>query len=266
MAAVRAATQAMGTRFELVLLGDDEANLRVIGEQAVERIESAHRTFTRFDSSSLVAHLRRTAPDLTEVDSDDFSLFAEALLVARQSGWSFDPMLGHGEIDTLLRLEPTTRQVGLVDAAATLDFGAIAKGHAVDLAVTVLREAGVQAGFVHGGTSSGFGFGAPEPSSGWRVSLGQGRDDPVLDLRDQGFSVAGAWSDRGGLRVPHTINPATGRALRADRRVAVVGPSARLADAWSTAILVSGRRPESLGREWRVWLSDSRHRWARLDG
>ncbi len=263
---MRLATQAMGTRFELVVLGDDETSLRAIGEQAIERIEAAHRSFTRFDESSLLAHLRRTAPDLTEVDSDEFALFSEALDVTRQSGRSFDPSLGRAGFDALVRLEPATRRVGVANPAARFDFGAIAKGHAVELAVTVLRDGGVRAGFVHGGTSSGFGFGAPGPSSGWRVSLGPGRWDPVLELRDQGFSVSGVWSERDGHRTPHTINPGTGRALRADRRVAVVGPSPRLADAWSTAILVSGCRPAALGGEWRVWQSDARHQWTPLDG
>ena len=155
--------------------------------------------------------------------------------------------------------------MGLAGPDTALDFGAIAKGHAVDLAVATLKEAGVTAAFVHVGTSSGFGLGTPPGQTGWRVSLGPTAGDPILDLRDQGFSVAGVWSIRAGSRRCHTINPRTRRALRADRRVAVVGPSARLADAWSTAVLVTGRRPRSLPDHWRIWHCDARHRWAEME-
>ena len=264
MGAVRVATLAMGTRFELVITGDDEPRLRAIGEAAVERIEEAHRAFTRFDNDSLLAHLRRTAPKLTAVDADQFALFTDAVAVTRLSAGGFDPSLGRRSLDTALILEPATRRVGLSGPDTALDFGAIAKGHAVDLAVATLKEAGVTAAFVHGGTSSGFGLGTPPGQTGWRVSLGRMPGDPILDLRDQGFSVAGALSIRAGSRRGHTINPRTGRALRADRRVAVVGPSARLADAWSTAVLVTGRRPQSLPDHWRIWQCDAHHRWIEM--
>ncbi len=265
MVEVRVAALAMGTRFELVLLGDDEPSLRAIGESAVERIEETHRAFTRFDESSLLAHLRRTAPHLTPVDPDQFAMLADAASVTRLSGGGFDPALGRLALDTALTLEPVTRRVGLAGPDTTLDFGAIAKGHAVDLAVATLKEAGITAAFVHGGTSSGFGLGTPVGQPGWRVGLGPGPRDPIVVLRDQAFSIAGVWSVRAGQRTSHTVNPRTHRRLRADRRVAVVGPSARLADAWSTAILVNGRRHPSLGNDWRIWTSDSRRRWIELE-
>ncbi len=265
MEAVRLATLAMGTRFELVLLGTDPTSLRTIGEAALERIEETHRAFTRFDPSSLLAHLRRTAPALTPVDSDQFALFADALDVADRSEGCFDPALGRRPFATALLLDRATRRVGLAESDTALDFGAIAKGHAVDLAITVLKEGGVAAAFVHGGASSGFGFGACAGQSGWHVGLGPGPNDPTLTLSDQGFSVAGVLSHRNGRRTPHTVNPRTRRVLRADRRVAVIGPSARLADAWSTAILVAGERPPALGGEWRVWESNSRHQWIEME-
>lgn len=255
----------MGTRFELVLLGDDVTNLRAIGEAALERIEETHRTFTRFDPSSLLAHLQRTAPALTRVDSDQFTLFADALEVAGRSRGCFDPTLGQSPFATALILDPATRRVGLAAADIALDFGAIAKGHAVDLAVAVLKGSGVAAAFVHGGRSSGFGFGAPTGQSGWRVGLGPGPGNPTLTLCDQGFSVAGVWSLRAGHRTCHTVNPRTRRTLRADRRVAVMGPSARLADAWSTATLVAGERPPTLGSEWRIWESKPRQQWIEME-
>ena len=265
MEAVRFATLAMGTRFELVLLGEDVTPLRAIGEAALERIEETHRAFTRFDRSSLLAHLGRTAPALTPVDADQFALFADALYVTGRSGGCFDPALGSGALAAALILDPASRRVGLASATTALDFGAIAKGHAVDLAVAVLKEGGVAAAFVHGGTSSGFGLGAPSGQPGWRVGLGPSPGDPTLTLCNQGFSVAGVWSTRNGHRTRHTVNPRTGRTLRADRRVAVMGPSARLADAWSTAVLVAGARPSGLGGEWRVWRSGRSRQWTEME-
>jgi thiamine biosynthesis lipoprotein ApbE len=68
----------------------------------------------------------------------------------------------------------------------------------------------------------------------------------VVTLQDQAMSVSAVWPGN-----PHpTTDPRTGEVLDGPRRAVVVGPSARLADAWSTAALVLGKRPDGLGPDW----------------
>jgi FAD:protein FMN transferase len=243
----------MGTRFELVLADESPERHRAAGEAALEEIESCHRRFTRFEPSGLPAHLARSGGPVP-LDADSFALLADALAVWRASGGAFDLTVPRRRMDAIV-LDEAARTVRLTAPGLVPDFGGIAKGHALDLAAAVLRQAGVTAAFLHGGTSSAVGIGVPpgspsEPARGWRVGLRPGPNAPTVTLHDSAISVSAVWP--GNLHP--TIDPRTGRPLETVRRVAVTGPSARLADAWSTALLVTGEFPATLGAEWKCWI------------
>ena len=239
----------MGTRFELLLHDEEPDRFRAAAEAAIEEIDACHRRLTRFESNGLIGHLRRSSA-ATPLDTDTWALFQDAVSVWRDSGGAFDLTVPAGQMESI-SLDPLTRTVRLADRAVPLDFGAIAKGHALDLAARVLRDAGVTSAFLHGGTSSAFGLGTPPDSPGWPVALGPEAGAPVIALCGAALSVSAVWPGN-----PHpTIDPRSATLVQGPRQVAVVGPSARLADAWSTAILVLGRRPLALGPEWQVVIS-----------
>jgi thiamine biosynthesis lipoprotein len=260
VAEVRLATHAMATRFELVVQGEDPVSLQGIGEEAIEEIETAHRMFTRFESSSLLSHLRRTAPKPVSVDRATLQLFEDIDGLVRGSQGGFDPTCGHRW--NRVRIDRDRWQIGLDDGGIELDLGAVAKGYAVDRAAAVLRLNRVTSAFVHGGTSSGLAVGRPAGQPGWRVKFGT--DGPRVDLVDQAFGMSASYQLREGRDVPHLTDPRTKRVLGSRRRGVVVGPNARLADGWSTAAVVLGRRPPELGAEWRLWLADQRG-WKEFD-
>lgn len=247
-AAVRLATAAMGTRFELVLHGGDPMALKAAGESAIDRIEESHLFFSRFEPSSLIAHLRRLAPGWIAADRDTIELFLDAVAIARASAGAFDPTR-RGDWRGIA-IDAAGQRLRLTDAEIELDLGAIAKGHAIDLAVHALREAGVESAFVHGGTSSGFGLGRPPGQDAWRVGWVGGPE--VFALVDQAYAVSATLRDRDGAVEAHVVDPRTGASITNRRQVIVVGPTARRADAWATAALVLGARPTCLGPEWKV--------------
>jgi thiamine biosynthesis lipoprotein len=115
----------------------------------------------------------------------------------------------------------------------SIDLGGIGKGHALDCCARILRAHDITTAFVHGGTSSGLALGADPAGHPWRV----GGALP-LSLTDCAFSV----SDAAGQPQPHIVDPRSGLPTAA-RSVVVTGPSARLCDAWSTALVVLGRAP-----------------------
>ncbi len=242
---MRFALAAMGTRFELVLGPAEPPSARGAAEAALEEIEQCGRRLSRFAPDSLLAHLARIpAGTPVPLDADTFALFADARRVYDASDGAFDPT-GPARCVGAVVLDPAGQTVTLTRGGIPLDFGGIAKGHALDLAARVLREAGVRSAFLHGGTSSAVAIGTGASAAPWRVALRGGRSD-VIGLSDAALSVSAAW--RGN---PHpTVDPRTGRRVPAPRRAAVIGPSARLADAWSTAALVLGRRPPGLGDAW----------------
>ncbi len=289
------ATRAMGTRFELVLGGEDEPTLRAAGEEALREIEACDRTLSLFERSSLLSHLHRCAGAWVRLDADTFDLFRLCSEVHAASGGAFDPTIGarmrklgfhqvahdplvgvrvrssafrrsdsdseepeneEGREDRLkavlrtgVELDPDGSAVRLVDPSIRLDFGGVAKGHALDLAARVLRAAGVTTAFLQGGTSSILALGAPPDSNGWQVALGTASDAPRALLRDQALSLSaqhGRVLDDGAT---HVLDPRTGAPARGPTHSAVIAPGAAFADAWSTALLVAGELPEREGVE-----------------
>jgi thiamine biosynthesis lipoprotein len=238
---VRLATAAMGTRFELVIEGDRAERHRGAAEAALDAVEACHTRFSRFLPDSLVAHLARIPPGSpVSLDRETFDLFADAVAIWRGSGGAFD-ITGDSGAMGAIRLDPHRLTGALDRAGLLLDLGAIAKGHAVECAARILRDAGVESAFVHGGTSSAAAIGPRV----WHVSLQEG---DVVGLQEAALGVS-----RTGHETPHpTLDPATRRPLEVERYVAVTGPSARLCDAWATAAAVLGQRPVGMPPEYQL--------------
>lgn len=230
----------MGTRFEVVLPAENPEAMRPAGEAAVAEIEEWHRRLSRFEPDSLLQHIHRAAFDApVPVDGDMMALLEDCVAVWRDSGGAFDPSLGSG-MDSVA-LDSTTSTIRFMRRGVQLDFGAIGKGHALDCAERVLREAGVESALIHGGTSSVIGLGRPPGEDGWKIALAGSGDPPVVvALVDQALGVSS------NVGREHVMDHRQGRSSVSPSLAAVAGPSARRCDAWSTAALVIGEAPAKL--------------------
>lgn len=258
---LRLAVDAMGTRFELVLLAG-RGDLRAAGEAAIDEIENWHRRLSRFAPDSLVSHINREACHTpVSLDRDTFELLWDAMAVWQASDGAFDitvapamARIGHTDAAVSshdrrqdapsLLLDPAGWTISFAGPHVSIDLGGIGKGHALDCAARILRQADVTAALLHGGTSSVVAIGAPANCDGWRVNAASGNEHRSVVLRDAAISISdpcGPEDERRSLR--HIVNPQGGGAVAASIRATVIGPSARLADAWSTALVVLGRTP-----------------------
>jgi len=268
-------TIAMGTRFELVLAGDNRSHLISVGETAVGEIEEAHAQMNRFDSGSFLSYINANAYEKDiPLDDEMFELLLESLEVHNASQGAFDitvaPLLNdwfsfpdsmqddETEDDSAatkpigsqsLKLDSDKRSIRFAQSGIALDLGGIAKGHALDLAAQIVRENGITCALLQGGSSSMVAIGSPPGESGWKVSLpGPGRI-PYVRLCDAAMSVSAPTNrvrKMAGDKYSHIIDPRDGSVFTEDRLAAVVTSSASLADAWSTALLVLGSRPVDL--------------------
>jgi thiamine biosynthesis lipoprotein len=156
-----------------------------------------------------------------------------------------------------------------------LDLGGIAKGYAVDRAVSQLRRRGVTSGLVNLGGSSVYGLGAPPGREAWEVAI----QDPTnaaktaltVPLRDRALSVSGGYArffEEDGVTYAHILDPRTGRPARGVLSVAVLSASATDGDALGDVLFVQGvdAGRSSLGRvaaaEAIVLLPKPGGRWA----
>ena len=148
----------------------------------------------------------------------------------------------------LIELDEAHCTVRFAHKGVALDFGAIGKGYAVDEAMHILREAGVERAFLHGGTSTMYAIGKPLDADSWNVAVVDPRapDEPVavVAIRDEALSVSavsGKSFEVEGTCYGHVLDPRLGEPVRGALLAATVAPSATTADAISTALLVHAR-------------------------
>ncbi|MBI3910728.1 MAG: FAD:protein FMN transferase [Armatimonadetes bacterium] len=287
---VTLARHAMATRFELALWGADPYFLRAAGEEALAEIERLEAQLSLYRPDSELSGINaRAGQEAVPVEPRLFALLKEAAALSAATGGAFDPTIAPllrcwglaggnpggvgsgGRVPAPAELEEALARVGmpyvsLVEADRTvrftragmlLDLGAIGKGYAIDAAIALLREAGVDAALLHGGTSTVYGLGAPPGEAGWRVAirhpLQPERRLGFVCLRDAALSVSaghGKSFTRQGRTYGHVLDPRSGRPVEGCLLAAVAGPAAAATDALSTALLVLGEPGLSLVAAW----------------
>lgn len=128
--------------------------------------------------------------------------------------------------------------------------GGIGKGYAIDQAVAILREKGVNDFALHGGKSSIVGYGKQllsDSSPGWKIAVRHPEQSEkilgTLLLIDRALGTSGPANQFfyfRGTRYGHIINPKTGWPASGMLSVTVTHPSATWADALATGLYVMG--------------------------
>jgi thiamine biosynthesis lipoprotein len=273
--------RAMGTEFTLFIDTPDAAQARACFQSAFEEVDRVEQTFSRFRPSSEVSRLNREAGDGPMVtDPEVFALLATAQDVSHKTGGVFDITVGRltrawgfpdrephiPEARALkeaeeasgcqyLALDPAWRTVEFLRQGMELDLGAIAKGYAVDRALSVLRAAGVH-GVMDAGASS---LAATDAHFGgnWKVSIANPGDSSAplcgVFLGGRALSTSGVKEqsfEQDGRIYSHLIDPTTQGLPSIDRerqvvQATVLAPASALADALSTAMFLLGHEKGS---------------------
>jgi len=197
MSTFLASREAMGTRFELALVGADPAQLRAAAEEALEEVKLLDQRWSAFRVDSEVGGLnRRAAREPVRVEPRLMNLLDRARALGIVTGGALDPAVGAlmaawgfrggpPRVPTAedlartracsgmdkVRLDRRRCTVRYLVPGLQLDLGAVGKGAALDAAVDICRSAGVSAGLLHAGTSTIIAFGEPSPGRGWRVGI-----------------------------------------------------------------------------------------------
>lgn len=267
MPVVCLACYAMRTRFELVLVGDNERWLRAAGEEALNEIVALERLLSRFRPDSDIGRINALASrQPVRVDARTFRLLQRALQLSQATDGAFDitvaPLLRCWGVSNQRPSPPTPKEIAhtlsfigshhiLLDETAMtvrlakdgvqLDLGGIGKGYALERVAGILREVGVEHALLHGGTSSVYAFGHDPDGNAWRIAIAHpesGEPLTILPIDNCGLSVSAVNSSP---HTPPTINPFTGNPVQHTLLAAVVLPSPTDAEAWSTALLVLGK-------------------------
>ncbi|MFI4872361.1 MAG: FAD:protein FMN transferase [Phycisphaerales bacterium JB061] len=266
---LRLALDAMGTRFELLIAdAGNESELRAVGEEALECIADWHNRLSAFDAGSVVSAINAAAGErAVRVDRDMLDLLQACKAWHADSGGAFDIAIGslmkhHGfrggaPADTQtpafgmghLEIDEAESAVFLSHPDVRLDFGAVAKGWAIDEACELMREAGIASALLHGGSSTARAIGSRPDGQPWRIKVCADEHAPIVLLSDASFSVSAPSGRLNDNQEGHVLDPRSGLPANCAGFAAAVVYSAAESDAWSTALLVLGERPGSMRAE-----------------
>lgn len=128
-----------------------------------------------------------------------------------------------------------------------LDFGAIAKGYAIDRGMQVLKSGGIANAIINaGGDVRVTGRHGDRP---WKVGLRHPRQpgEVIATLQVEGdvsIVTSGDYERTyvfDGMRYHHILDPDTGMPARKSQSATIIADNATMADGWSTALFVMGK-------------------------
>lgn len=270
---IRLSRVAMGSEFQVILVGDDREHLGEVAHYVLDEVEALEARLSHYRPDSEICDLNvRAAFEPVLMEWSIFELLRRCVEFSEQTDGAFDctagPLIrcwgffrGQGKLaepeavqealavvgSRLLELNAAERTVRFRREGMQVHLGGIGKGYAVDEAVAWLRRLGVEAALVHGGTSTIYALGAPPGQDAWEIGLRDPTDPEqrlgVVRLRDQALSTSGDYEqffEVDGKRYSHILDPRTGYPAVGMRSATVIAKSATDTDALSTAAFVLG--------------------------
>lgn len=263
----------MGVPFRLVIYAESKERAQAAAEAAFARVSALNRIFSDYDPDSEAMRLsaRAGTGDWHETSPELRTLLALAQRFWEDSDGAFDVTCGpfvqlwrkarrsgtlpsaHEVADARARtgmqhvvLAPVGRSVQLQREGMRLDFGAIAKGFALDEAIRVLNSHGFPRALAEAGGDVVAGD-PPPGRSGWRIALApldpSAEPELFVELSRRGIATSGDAHQYvliDGVRYSHIIDPRTGIGLTQHCIVTVVADTGAEADACATTAAVLG--------------------------
>lgn len=272
-----------GTRVEVLVYGAEETRAQHAATAVLHEFDRLHQAYHAWQPSELSRLNAAIAQGLSlEVSPELAQLIREAQSVAQRGDFLFDP--GIGRLIALWGFQSDTFQPRLPDPQKlndwraahpsikdleikgnlvssrnpqlALDFGGYLKGVALDHALQILHDQGINNALINiGGNIIALGSKAGKP---WRVGIQHPRASlPLasLDLHDgEAIGTSGDYQryfEIAGKRYSHLLDPRTAAPATTSQAVTVVmpaGPHAGMqSDAYSKPLFIAGDQ----------WLSEA---------
>ena len=248
--------QQLKSQFDAILNRVNREMSTYLPDSELSFINAAHSTDPILVSPSLMQVLE-AARGIGQLTQGAFDVTVGPLV----NLWGFGPgqdftVPGEEQIDAALRLvgdeylrlDPAASTLKKASGGVSIDLSAIAKGHGVDRVADYLDSLQLDDYLVEiGGEIRARGVNREQAP--WQIGIeqpvaGQRGVQRIIKLDNMAMATSGDYRnffEQDGTRYSHTIDPRTGRPVTHDlASVTVLHPSAMLADAWATGLLVLG--------------------------
>lgn len=254
----------LGTVVE-IQVRDDDKNADDAISKAFEEMKRIDDLFTTFNDQSPVFKINNQIDTIIKVDAEIYKLIVLCDSITKLSDGCFDVSLNNiikawgfdfdnfrvpakSEIDSASILSGWNNIKILAEdkifkkRKVELNFGAIAKGYAVDKAIEVLKNSEIKEALVNaGGEISVIG-------NNWTVGIQHPRKInsiiKKIKLNENTIATSGDYEqyfEVDGIRYHHILDPKTGYPSTGLQSVTIINKSNTLADALATAVFVMGK-------------------------
>jgi len=255
----------LGTVVEIQVRDKDEKKAEEAISKAFAEVKRIDDLFTTYNEQSPVWKINNSSDTIIKTDKEIYNLLVICDSVTKISDGCFDVSLDNltrawgfytdqpklptnSEIDSALKFSgwKNIKIIGdnkiFKKKNVGLNFGAIAKGYAVDKAIDVLKKFDIKEALVNaGGEISTFG-------KDWIVGIQHPREinSIIKKIKLNGFTVATSgdyeqYFEVDGIRYHHILDPKTGYPSTGLQSVTIINKSNTFADALATAVFVMGK-------------------------
>jgi thiamine biosynthesis lipoprotein len=262
-----------GTIVDVVTRDADEATNAAAFTELQQRFQAMHRDWHAWEPGTLmeindafsqgndiavpadIRTLIEHSQEMETLSDGRFNAAAGALIEL----WGFHtsefpvsgPVPDETSITILLDTAPSANDIVFegerahsLNPMVQLDFGGIAKGYAVDIAIEILQQHGIENALVNaGGDLKAIGGSIEQP---WGVGIGRpvgGFYGGVKIAGNEAVFTSGVdqrYLEEGENWYPHIIDPRTGQAVQGIISATVIAEKGYYADAAATALMVAG--------------------------
>ncbi|TRW27597.1 FAD:protein FMN transferase [Flavobacterium zepuense] len=264
----------MGSRFDITIVAQDSATAELRINEAIAEITRIENLISEWRPDTQVSKINQNASiQPVKVDREVFNLTQRALIISEITNGAFD--ISFATMDKIWRFDstmtkmPTPEEVKrsvakvgykniVLDSMQStiflklpgmkIGFGSIGKGYAADKARQLMEKRGVPAGIINAsgdmatwgkqpnGTNWNIGITNPFDTNKYIAIVPLGRDAVTTSGNYEKFVVLN------GKHYSHIINPVTGYPATGLTSVTVFGPSAEMANGFSTSLMVLGKK------------------------
>ena len=266
-------TKLMGNRFEFTLVADSADFREHAIDLAIEetkRIEELLSTFKENSQTNQINNAAGLAP--IWVDLEVLELIERSKRISAITDGAFD--LSYGSIDKSLwnfdvnmkalpdadlalksvelidfqniMINREAQTVMLKNKGMRIGFGGIGKGYAADCAKQLFQKMGIESGIVNAAGDL-ITWGKQIDGRPWTIGIADpdqtSRPFSSLNISNMAIATSGNYEKFiliNNIRYSHTIDPKTGIPVTGIKSVSIVCPSAELADALATPVVVMG--------------------------
>ena len=263
----------MGNRFEFTVIAENKEIGNQAIDQAIAEVKRIEELLSTFKTSSQANEINDQAGiKPVKVDREVLQLISRANKISAITDGAFD--ITYGSIDKSLwnfdlkmtnlpDQETALKTVDLInyhhvlinDEECTvmlknkgmrIGFGGIGKGYAADKAKQILQNLGIKSGIVNAAGDL-ITWGEQLNGSAWTIGIADpeqsSRPFSSLNISNMAIATSGNYEKFviiDGKRYSHTIDPKTGLPVSGIKSVSIICPSAELADALATPVVVMG--------------------------